>query len=55
MNFGTAIASILISNLFDKDGDGEGHPLRPTKRSPGTRSAKAQRGSNSFAEHPERW
>ena len=55
MNIGNAIASIAIANLFDKDNETTGgHPLRSKKRSPGYRSNR-QRGSNSFAEHPERW
>jgi hypothetical protein len=55
MNFGHAIASIAIANLFDKDNDGAANPLRPGKRGAGARSGKPQRGSNSFAAHPERW
>jgi hypothetical protein len=55
MNFGHAIASIAISNLFDKENDGAGNPLRPGKRGAGARSGKPQRDSNSFAAHPERW
>jgi hypothetical protein len=55
MNIGNAIASIAIANLFDKDNEStDGHPLRPKKRSSGNKSNR-QRGSNSFAEHPERW
>ena len=55
MNLGNAIASIAIANLFDKNRDDGGHPLRPAKRSAGSRSRGAHRGSNSFAAHPERW
>ena len=55
MNIGNAIASILIADLFDKDGDTGGHPLRPVPRRKGTRSGRSQRGSDSFAAHPERW
>ena len=55
MNIGNAIASITIANLFDKSNDLGGHPLRPGKRAAGSRSSRSQRGSNSFAEHPERW
>ena len=55
MNIGNAIASIVIANLFDKDGEFEGHPLRPKRRNATTRSSRPQRGSNSFAAHPERW
>lgn len=55
MNIGSAIASIFIVDLFDKNSETGGHPLRPNKQRPGTRSRSRQRGSNSFAEHPERW
>lgn len=55
MNIGNAIASIAIADLFDKNNEYEGHPLRPSKRTTGKRSRVAQRGSNSFAAHPERW
>ena len=55
MNIGNAIASILIADLFQKDGDTGGHPLRPQRRRSGARSSRSQRGSNSFAAHPERW
>jgi hypothetical protein len=55
MNIGNAIASIALAKLFDKNDDDGGRPLRPTKRSSGSRPSKPQRGSNSFAEHPERW
>ena len=55
MNIGNAIASILIADLFDKDGDTGGHPLRPERRRSGNRPNRTQRGSNSFAAHPERW
>jgi hypothetical protein len=55
MNIGNAIASIVIANLFDKNNESTGgHPLRPKKRASGNKSNR-QRGSNSFAEHPERW
>ncbi len=56
MHIGNAITSILIADMFDKNNETGGHPLRPSNRSPGSRSRKkGQRGSNSFAEHPERW
>jgi hypothetical protein len=55
MNIGHAIASIVIADLFDKNNEFEGHPLRPRKRASGGRPRAGQRGSNSFAEHPERW
>ncbi len=55
MNFGTAIAAVVIANLFDKNGESDTNPLRPSKRAPGTRGRGGQRGSNSFAAHPERW
>jgi hypothetical protein len=56
MNFGTAIASIVIGNYFDERRRAK-NSLRPERRSAGTRtrSRSGQRGSNSFAEHPERW
>ena len=55
MNFGHAIAAITITNLLTEDKDGKGNPLRPRKKTPGAKSRSGQRGSNSFAEHPERW
>jgi hypothetical protein len=55
MNIGNAIASTFIADLFDKDKDTGGRPLRPGKRAAGMRSRTRQRGSNSFAENPERW
>jgi hypothetical protein len=55
MNFGHAIAAITITNLLTEDHDSTGNPLRPRKRTRGAKSRSAQRGSNSFAEHPERW
>ncbi len=54
MHIGNAITSILIADMFDKNNGGT-QPLRPAKRAAGTRSRKRQRGSTSFAEHPERW
>jgi len=58
MNFGTAIASIVIGNYFDEKRRAK-DSLHPEKRSAGTPSRSGsrsgQRGSNSFAEHPERW
>lgn len=55
MNFGHAIAAIAITNLLTEDKDGKGNPLRPRKKTPVAKSRSGQRGSNSFAEHPERW
>jgi hypothetical protein len=55
MNFGNAIASIVISNFFDKNGHDAGHTRRSVTGAPGPRSRTGQRGSNSFAAHPERW
>jgi hypothetical protein len=55
MSFGNAIASIALAKLFDSNNRDGGHPLRPTKRSSGNRSNRPERGSSSFAEHPERW
>ena len=55
MNFGHAIAAIALTNLLTEDKDGKGNPLRPRKKVPGAKSRSGQRGSNSFAEHPERW
>jgi hypothetical protein len=55
MNFGHAIAAITITNLLTEDTDAKGNPLRPRKKTSGLKSRSGQRGSNSFAEHPERW
>jgi hypothetical protein len=54
MNIGNAIASIALAELLDNNTEGGGHPLRPLRRS-GNRLSKPQRGSRSFADHPERW
>ena len=56
MHIGNAITSILLADMFDKNNQRGGHPLRPDKGHADSRSRKkGQRGSNSFAEHPERW
>jgi hypothetical protein len=55
MNIGNVIASIALIDLFDRNNENDGHPLRSTKRSTGNRSNRRQHGSSSFADHPERW
>ena len=55
MHIGNAITSILLADMFDKNNERGDHLLRPSKRASGARSQKGQRGSNSFAAHPERW
>ena len=55
MNFGHAIAAAALTNLLTEDKAGKGHPLRPRKKVLDAKSRSGQRGSNSFAEHPERW
>ncbi len=55
MHIGNAITAIALTNFLTEDKDGKGHPTRPRRRSSGNRSNTRQRGSNSFAEHPERW
>ncbi|HEX3090016.1 MAG TPA: hypothetical protein VHQ23_15290 [Ilumatobacteraceae bacterium] len=57
MHIGNAITSILLADMFDKNNQRGGHPLRPDKgHADYSRSRKkGQRASNSFAEHPERW
>ena len=55
MNFGNVITSIFLADWFDKRRDGAGNPRRPGRRGAGARPPKPQRGSNSFADHPERW
>lgn len=55
MNIGNVIASIALADLLDRNKDQAGHPTRPGRRNSDARSRAAQRGSKSFADHPERW
>ena len=55
MNIGNVITSIALADLFDRNKDRAGHPTRPARRNPDARTRAGQRGSKSFADHPERW
>jgi hypothetical protein len=55
MNIGNVITSIALADLFDRNKDHAGHPTRPGRRNSDARTRAGQRGSKSFADHPERW
>jgi hypothetical protein len=55
MLFGHSLLTDTIANMFDRNGERTGDPLRPRRRTNGTRSRRAGRGADSFANHPERW
>jgi hypothetical protein len=55
MSFGHSVIASTIANMLDRNSEGNGHPLRPRRRTSGTRSRRASGSADSFAEHPERW
>ena len=55
MNIGNAITSIALADLFDKNNETPAGTHYGRQAIIGNQVAHRQRGSNSFAEHPERW
>jgi hypothetical protein len=54
MYYGYSIVADAIDSLFAKHDKSTSHPLRPGRRNE-SRSRASRTGSQSFANHPERW